>query len=167
MRTKPVYLQSYNISPRKEYPPHILRIAKNARQKSKINSKAKGQQNQSQNVQPPHLKLKRKPGAPKGNRNALKTGLHTGEMRALKVKVRRVIAEAKFAAALVQAEAARMDAETAVRLRAAEPAPARIAPPRAPMALHQIACASSRSRPLLPSLLHRGSPESPTSSPTA
>jgi hypothetical protein len=52
---------AYNISPKTAFPPHTLRIAKVAKQKSRINAKAKGEQNQSQIVQPPYLKLKRKP----------------------------------------------------------------------------------------------------------
>ena len=121
-----MYLQDYNISMRKEYPPHILRIAKIAKQKSKINSKAKGEQNQSQTVQPPYLKLKRKPGAPRNNRNALKTGLYTGEMRDLRCRVRQAIADAKFAVAQARLQATLMDMESRARLRAAGPALARL-----------------------------------------
>lgn len=117
-----MFLQDYNISVRKEFPPYILRIAKIARQKSKINSKAKTEQNQSQNVQPPHLKLKRKRGAPKGNSNALKTGLHTGEMLAMKFQVHRAIAETKLAVAQARMAATLMDMESRSRLRAAGPA---------------------------------------------
>ena len=115
-----MFQQGYNISSRKEFPPHILRIAKIAKQKSRINSKAKDEQNQSQTVQPPYLKLKRKSGAPKGNRNALKHGLYSGEMTEMKLRVRRAVADLKLAGALVRLEAARMDAETAAMRRAAE-----------------------------------------------
>lgn len=117
-----MFLRDYNISARKEFPPHILRMAKIARQKSKINSKAKSEQNQSQNVQPPTLKLKRKAGAPKGNRNALKTGAYTGEMGHLMTRARLAIAECKSAAAQVRLQATLMDMETRARLRAAGPA---------------------------------------------
>ena len=105
----------YNISARKEFPPYILRIAKIAKQKSKINSKAKAEQNQSQTVRPADLKLKRKPGAPKGNRNARKHGLYTGEMRDLRLRVRLVIADAKCAVAEARMVAALMDAESRLR----------------------------------------------------
>jgi hypothetical protein len=121
-----MFLQNYNISPRKEFSPHILRMAKTARQKSKINSKAKSEQNQSQTVQPPYLKLKRKAGAPKGNDNARKTGLHTAEMRALVHRARMVIAEAKLATAQVRLQATLMELETRSRLRAARLASARL-----------------------------------------
>jgi hypothetical protein len=112
-----MFLQDYNISARKEFSPHILRVAKIARQKSRINSKAKTEQNQSQTVQPPHLKLKRKRGARKGNRNALKHGLYAGEMIARMRQVRMVIAEARIAAGQGRMAAALMDAES--RRRAA------------------------------------------------
>lgn len=36
----------------------------------------------------PELRVKRRPGAPKGNRNAWKTGLHTGEIKALRRRLR-------------------------------------------------------------------------------
>lgn len=107
-----MFLQDYNISTRKEFPPHILRIAKIAKQKSRINPKAKTKQNQSQTVQPPDLRLKRKPGAPKGNRNARKHGLYSGEMAAMRLQVRLALAEAKQAAAQMRMLAALMDAET-------------------------------------------------------
>ena len=117
-----MFLQDYNISSRKEFPPHILRIAKIARQKSKNNSKAKTEQNQSQNVQTPTLKLKRKRGAPRGNSNALKTGLHTAEMRGLMLQVRQAIAQSRLAVAQARMEATLMDMESRARLRAAGPA---------------------------------------------
>lgn len=108
-----MFLQEYNISARKEYSPHILRMAKIARQKSRINSRAKTEQDQSQTVQSPYLKLKRKRGARKGNRNALKHGLYSGEMIVLRLRVRQAIAEAAQAAAQVRMVAARMEARTA------------------------------------------------------
>ena len=111
-----MFLQDYNISVRKEFPPHILRIAKIAQQKSRINSKAKDKQNQSQTVQPPYLKLKRKAGARKGNRNARKHGLYSGEMTVLRLHVRLAIAEAKQAAAQVRMLAALMDADSRRRV---------------------------------------------------
>lgn len=114
-----MFLQDYNIYARKEYPPHILRIAKIAKQKSRINSTAKGERIQSQTVQPPHLKLKRKPGARKGNRNALKHGLYSGAMIAMQLEVRMAIAEAKCAVAEARMVAALMDAETRRRRYAA------------------------------------------------
>lgn len=107
-----MFLQDYNISTRKEFPPHILRIAKIAKQKTRINPKAKTKQNQSQTVQPPDLRLKRKPGAPKGNRNARKHGLYSGEMAAMRLQVRLALAEAKQAAAQMRMLTALMDAET-------------------------------------------------------
>jgi hypothetical protein len=107
-----MYILDYNISANKEYPPHILRIAKIARQKSRINAKAKTEQNQSQIVRPPYLKLKRKAGARKGNRNALKHGLYSGEMTARMREVRMAIAEARIATAQVRMVAALMDAQS-------------------------------------------------------
>src|SRR5690242_6249638 len=114
-----MFLQDYNIYARKEYPPHILRIAKIAKRKSRINSRAKGEQNQSQTVQPPHLKLKRKAGARKGNRNALKHGLYSGAMIAMQLEVRMAIAESKRAVAMARMAAVLMDAETRRRHYAA------------------------------------------------
>jgi hypothetical protein len=108
---------NHNISPKTVFRPHILRIAKVAKQKSRINAKAKGEQNQSRIVQPPHLKLKRRPGAPKGNRNALKHGLYTAEMSEMRLHVRHTIADLKLAAAQVRMQALLMDADS--RLRAA------------------------------------------------
>jgi hypothetical protein len=110
-----MFQQDYNISARKEFPPHILRIAKIAKQKSKINSKAKTEQNQRQTVQPPYLKLKKKRGAPKGNSNAFKTALHTAEavemrrqVRACIVQTKRVIAAYNLYAAMKNVGSASM-----------------------------------------------------------
>jgi hypothetical protein len=136
---KPMFLQDHNISTRKEYSPHILRIAKIARQKSRINAKAKDERNQSQTVQPPYLKLKRKPGARKGNRNALKHGLYTAEMAAMKIQVCQAIAEMKLAAAQVRMQAALMDRESRARLRAAKPVSLRL-PELPKLAMEESAC---------------------------
>ena len=73
-----MFLQDYKIWSRKEFPPHILRIAKIARQKSKNSLTAKIECPQSLRCKRPKLAKKNKGGAPKGNRYALKTGLHTG-----------------------------------------------------------------------------------------
>ncbi|HEY8950778.1 MAG TPA: hypothetical protein VIM56_17965 [Rhizomicrobium sp.] len=95
-------------------------MAKIAKQKSRINSRAKGEQNQRQTVQPPHLKLKRKSGARKGNRNALKHGLYSGELIDMRLRVRQAVAEAAMATANARIVAAMMDAES--KRRAAEQA---------------------------------------------
>ncbi len=42
---------------------------------------------------------RRKPGAPRGNRHALKTGLYSGEMKALRLQTRLTIARLKLATA--------------------------------------------------------------------
>ncbi|MBS0272906.1 MAG: hypothetical protein JSR55_00575 [Proteobacteria bacterium] len=67
----------------------------------------------------PKLSRKNKGGAPRGNSNALATGLYTKEYRATRLKVREMVAKLKLAAALVKAEAARMDADTTIRLHQA------------------------------------------------
>jgi uncharacterized protein YjcR len=67
----------------------------------------------------PKLSRKNKGGAPRGNSNALATGLYTKEYRAMRIEAREMMAELKLAAALVKAEAARMDADTAIRLHQA------------------------------------------------
>jgi hypothetical protein len=121
---------SYNISPEIVFPPHILRMAKIAKQKSRINAKAKGEQNQGEMAQPPHLKLKRKPGARKGNRNALKHGLYSSALIGMKRRVSCTVAELKHAAAQVRFQAAMMDAETAFKPRAAAPVRSLPVPPR-------------------------------------
>ena len=112
---------TYNISAKPSFPPHILRIAKIARQKSRINAKAKGEENQSQTVQPPVLKLKCKPGAHKGNRNALKHGLYSEPVLALKRNVSYAISRLRRAASEIRFKAAMMDAETAIMRRGSEP----------------------------------------------
>ena len=152
-----MFLIDYNISPRKEYSPHILRMAKTAKAKSRINSKVKSERNQSGNVQTAHLKLKRKPGAPKGNRNARKHGLYSGEMLALMAQARRVIAEMKLAAALVRAEAARMDAESSRRLSAALGSRPRTTRAPRPVTSYSV-CSRMRLAPLSPRRPHRASP---------
>ena len=114
-----MFLLDYKISPRKEFPPHILRMAKTAKQKSWIYPKTKVEQNQRQIVQPAYLKLKRKPGAPQGNRNAHKHGLYAGGLLELKRKARIAIASVKLSAAIANQQAAMMRADTALRLHAA------------------------------------------------
>ncbi len=47
----------------------------------------------------PAAKPRRKPGAPRGNRNALKSGLYSGEVKALRLQVRMRIARLKLATA--------------------------------------------------------------------
>jgi hypothetical protein len=44
----------------------------------------------------PILQVKNRGGAPKSNRNALKTGLHTKERRAWRAKLRDVLLRAKL-----------------------------------------------------------------------
>ena len=56
--------------------------------------------------------MKRTPGARKGNRNALKHGLYSGERIAMRLRVHMAIAEAKRAVAMVRMVTAMMDAET-------------------------------------------------------
>lgn len=92
---------------------HYLR---GARQKSKINLRAFNTPEQALKRKRPKLCRKNKGGAPKGNRNARKHGLYSEEMRELRLTVRRAIAQLNMAAALVHAEAARMDAEILSRL---------------------------------------------------
>ncbi|MDE2134377.1 MAG: hypothetical protein KGM97_03635 [Alphaproteobacteria bacterium] len=48
----------------------------------------------------PMLRTKNRGGAPKGNRNAYKTGLHTGEMTARHAKVRHLVRHARQVIAL-------------------------------------------------------------------
>jgi hypothetical protein len=55
----------------------------------------------------PVLGIKNRGGAPKGNRNALKTGLHTGECRARRAKVRHIVRHAREAIADAYAAATR------------------------------------------------------------
>ncbi|MFL6690566.1 MAG: hypothetical protein ACJ8IR_10345 [Alphaproteobacteria bacterium] len=47
----------------------------------------------------PEPPVRRGPGAPLGNRNAVKTGQHTAEMRALRAEVRFAVLKAKALAA--------------------------------------------------------------------
>jgi hypothetical protein len=54
-------------------------------------------------------------GAPLGNRNRVTHGLRTREMKEMRAMVRACIAEMKLAAALVKAEAARLDATLPLR----------------------------------------------------
>jgi hypothetical protein len=49
----------------------------------------------------PILQIKNRGGAPKGNRNALKTGMHTKERRAWRAEVRGVLLRAKLVLAQV------------------------------------------------------------------
>jgi len=53
------------------------------------------------------LRTKNRGGAPKGNRNALKTGLHTNESRARRAAVRARVRHARLTIALALAAAAR------------------------------------------------------------
>jgi hypothetical protein len=85
--------------------------------KSNINLRADSEGKQRLRIKHPKLCSKNKGGAPKGNRNARKHGRYTKEIRVLRIAVRRMAAELKLAAALVKAEAARMDAGTFMRLR--------------------------------------------------
>ena len=55
----------------------------------------------------PVRRRKNRGGAPKGNRNALKTGLHTGETRARRAKVRLIVRHARQAIAYAFAATAR------------------------------------------------------------
>ena len=55
----------------------------------------------------PKIRTKNRGGAPKGNRNALKIGLHTADLRARKAKVRRLVRHARAAIAEAHAAAAR------------------------------------------------------------
>ena len=55
----------------------------------------------------PVLRRKNRGGAPKGNRNALKTGLHTSECRARRAKVRLIVRRAREAIAYAFAATAR------------------------------------------------------------
>ena len=101
-------LQANNISAKSAFHPKILRIAKIARQKSRINAKAKSEQNQSRIAQAAVLKRKQKPGAHKSNRNALKHGLYSAPMIALKRRVAGARAGLKQAAAMMDMETAAM-----------------------------------------------------------
>jgi hypothetical protein len=53
----------------------------------------------SKRPKPPPIRLKNRGGAPKSNQNALKTGRHTAEMRALRAHVWRVISGTRRALA--------------------------------------------------------------------
>jgi hypothetical protein len=55
----------------------------------------------------PILRIENRGGAPKGNRNALKTGLHTNESRARRAAVRARVRHARLAIALALAATAR------------------------------------------------------------
>ena len=111
---------THNISPKTILRPNILRIAKVAKQKSRIDLRGNIKTTQRLRRKPPKLAKKNKGGGQKGNRNALKHGLYSGEMTEMKLRVRRAVADLKLAGALVRLEAARMDAETAAMRRAAE-----------------------------------------------
>jgi len=117
-----MFLQDYNISARKEFPPHILRIAKIARQKSKNSLSRKIECAQPLRYKRPKLPKKNKGGAPTGNRYALKTGLHTAEMRGLMLQVRQAIAQSRLAVAQARMQTTLMNLESRARLRAAGPA---------------------------------------------
>ena len=89
------------------------------REKTQINLRAISLPEQRLRKKRPKLPSKNKGGAPKGNRNAVTTGLHTHAFKAQMAQVRQVIAQAKLARALVLMEAARKDFETHERLRRA------------------------------------------------
>jgi hypothetical protein len=127
MESKTLHFSTYHISPRKEFPPHILRLAKRVGQKSRINSKAKSEQNQRPDDLRPVLRLKRKAGAPKGSRNALKHGLYSGALIGLKRRARLAIANLKLATAQVKLQAAEIEADAAIKRRAEGPALAPLA----------------------------------------
>ena len=114
-----MFLQHHNISARSAFPPHILRIAKISKQKSKISLKPKIECPQPLRYKRPKLSKKNKGGAPIGNQYALKTGLHTAEMRALNLEVQLILAETKRAVAQARMVATMMDMESRSRLRAA------------------------------------------------
>jgi len=58
------------------------------------------QQNE-QVIEKADIMVKNRGGAPKGNRNALKTGMHTKERRAWRAKLRDVLLSAKLVLAQV------------------------------------------------------------------
>ena len=96
------------------------RNSRGAQKKSHINLRAIPEPEQRLRIKRPKLRSKNKGGAPKGNRNALSTGLHTcaavAERHEMRCKVRQVIATMKMLTAQVRAEAALKDAETMRRL---------------------------------------------------
>ncbi len=53
------------------------------------------------------MRTKNRGGAPKANRNALKAGLHTADLRARKAKVRRLVRHARQVIAQASVAAAR------------------------------------------------------------
>lgn len=93
------------------------RNLRGAEKKTKINLRGIPVLKQRLRTKPPKLPSKNKGGAPKGNRNGRKHGLYTKEMRDLRLATRGMVARLKLEAALVRAKAARMDAETYIRLR--------------------------------------------------
>lgn len=115
----------HNIYGVQEYSPQISRANTKKFQKSQINLQANIETPQPLKRKRPKLRSKNKGGAPKGNRNALKDGLHTGEMIQTRAKVRTCIAQLELAAALVRADASHIRAETNAMLRAAKLARAR------------------------------------------
>jgi hypothetical protein len=92
------------------------RNPRSAREKTKINLRGFIKPQQILRRKPPKLPNKNKGGAPAGNRNALSHGLYSKEMRDLRRTSREAIARLNMAAALLRAEAARMDSDTFVRL---------------------------------------------------
>ena len=121
-----MYRLSYNIYGKKEFSPQKIATMKTEGQKLGINLRANGQSHQPLKRKPPKLRSKNKGGAPKGNRNAMKTGLYTSESIAFRRKVRAVIVYAKRAVAMANMESARKEMRAAelnheaARLRAEE-----------------------------------------------
>ncbi len=114
-----MYLQEYNMLGRKEYPPQLSRKTKIVGQKLKINLRAEIEPGQRLKRKPPKLCKKNKGGAPRENRNAVKTGLHTTREIARRRQVRACIVEMKRLAAQYHLYAAMKNIETGSRLRAA------------------------------------------------
>ena len=112
-------LITHNIPALFPVPPQYLRNAQREGQKSRVNLKAKIEQNQRPGDSPPALRVKQKGGAPKGNRNALRHGLYSGALADLRRRARLCIALLRLAAAEYDARAAAIDAETSMRLSAA------------------------------------------------
>ena len=96
-----------------------VRNSPGEREKTQINLRTISKSDQRLRTKRPKLPSKNKGGAPKGNRNAITTGLHTQAFKTQMALVRQVIAQTKLARALVLMEAARKDAQTYEQLRRA------------------------------------------------
>jgi hypothetical protein len=68
-------------------------------------------------IRPPPLALKKKGGAPKGNQNGFKTGLHTAAYRAHRAEVRAFLQRVRLTLAAVE------DAHGLARAKPSRPAP--------------------------------------------